>query len=177
MEQIDGIGDFTPLDERDKENWQLLRGFVAREPNCFGRDPKTDHVTGSAFVLSKDHQSVLLTHHAKLNMWLQLGGHCDGIADAAFVALKEAYEESGLSRIRPLGRDVFDVDIQVIPANSKEAEHVHYDVRFLFVAEAGHPVVSAESKALKWVRLSDLDRYTQAPSVLLLRDKLSKRTV
>jgi len=37
---------------------------------------------------------VLLTLHAKLGRWLQLGGHCDDIRDPFFVAWKEAYEES-----------------------------------------------------------------------------------
>ena len=37
---------------------------------------------------------MLLTLHAKLGRWLQLGGHCDDIRDPFFVAWKEAYEES-----------------------------------------------------------------------------------
>jgi len=131
-------------------------------------------VTGSAFVLSPDRQAVLLTHHRKLNRWLQLGGHCDGIADARFVAMKEAYEESGLARVRLLSQDVFDVDIHEIPARDPEPAHLHYDVRYLMVAEAGSVSVSSESLDLAWVPLADLERYSKADSVLRMRDRVSE---
>ncbi|WP_417209887.1 hypothetical protein [Antarctobacter sp.] len=100
--RIDGVGAFAPRDRRDRQEWSRLAAFCARHGQAaFSRDPHIGgHVTGSAFVLSRDGRAVLLTHHAKLDRWLQLGGHCDGIADAWFVALKEAYEESGLARIR-----------------------------------------------------------------------------
>lgn len=169
---LPGIGAYQPQDARDQAMWDELAGFVAREPRAFDRDPTTGHVTGSAFVLSPDYRSVLLTHHAKLNRWLQLGGHCDDIADAAFVATKEAYEESGLSRLRLLSAEVFDVDIHEIPANPREPAHLHYDVRYLFVAEAGVLKVSPESHALAWVPLADLDHEGTAASVRVVVKKL-----
>ncbi|MDE4172696.1 NUDIX hydrolase [Phaeobacter sp. PT47_59] len=172
MERIEGIGQYKPQNARDRQMWDQLSEFCAHEPQAFGRDPLTSHVTGSAFVLSQDLQSVLLTHHRKLDRWLQLGGHCDGIADAGFVALKEAYEESGLTRIAPLSAQVFDVDIHEIPANSKECAHLHYDVRYLFRAVTGEISVSDESHALEWVPLQRLHEKTDAASVLVLRDKL-----
>ncbi|QAX29806.1 NUDIX hydrolase [Leisingera sp. NJS204] len=168
-----GIGIYTPQTARDREMWRQLRSFCESEPQAFGRNPETGHVTGSAFVLSPDMKCVLLTHHRKLDRWLQLGGHCDGIADAAFVALKEAYEESGLPRIKPLSDQVFDVDIHAIPENAQDCEHLHYDVRYLFQAEAGDFAVSGESHALAWVPLNRLHEVTETPGVLVLREKLA----
>jgi len=171
--RIEGIGAFVPRDARDRAEWQRVADFVAREPAAFGRDPRRGgHVTASAFVLSYDGAKVLLTHHAKLDRWLQLGGHCDGIADTRFVALKETYEESGLSRLRLLSNEVYDVDIHEIPARGADPAHLHYDIRYLMQAEAGEIRVSPESKALKWVPLDGLERYTDAPSVLRLRDRM-----
>ncbi|MBY6055819.1 NUDIX hydrolase [Leisingera daeponensis] len=167
------IGCYSPQDARDREMWQRLQDFCTSEPQAFGRNPETGHVTGSAFVMSQDMKSVLLTHHRKLNRWFQLGGHCDGIADVPFTALKEAYEESGLKRIRPLSAQVFDVDIHEIPGNAKECAHLHYDVRYLFQAEAGETAASGESHALAWVPLSQLEEVTGSPGVLVLRDKLA----
>ncbi|ATF18134.1 NUDIX hydrolase [Phaeobacter gallaeciensis] len=169
-----GIGNFAPQDERDRAMWQRLTAFCAREPKAFDRDPATGHVTGSAFVMSPDMTAVLLTHHAKLDRWLQLGGHCDGVADARFTAQKEAYEESGLARISLLSDHVFDIDIHEIPASNREAAHLHYDVRYLFRAEAGDIRASAESKALAWVPLAELAQYSQAESVLILQEKLAR---
>lgn len=151
-----------------------MAAFCARHGlHAFSRDPHIGgHVTGSAFVLSPDGGSVLLTHHAKLDRWLQLGGHCDGVADVRFVALKEAYEESGLARLRLLRDEVFDIDIHRIPALGAEPAHLHYDVRFLMQAEAGALVASSESRALAWVPLDRLESRTSAPSVLRLRARL-----
>ncbi|KIC30082.1 MULTISPECIES: NUDIX hydrolase [unclassified Leisingera] len=169
---LSGIGCYSPQTARDRSMWQRLTDFCTGEPQAFDRNPETGHVTGSAFVLSADRSSVLLTHHRKLNRWFQLGGHCDGIADVPFVALKEAYEESGLVRIRPLSAQVFDVDIHEIPQNANECAHLHYDVRYLFHAEAGEIAASGESHALAWVPLSQLEEVTDSPGVLVLRDKL-----
>jgi ADP-ribose pyrophosphatase YjhB (NUDIX family) len=172
--RIDGIGRFEARDARDRAEWARFRAFCARHGQAaFSRDPFLGgHVTGSAFVLSPDAGAVLLTHHAKLDRWLQVGGHCDGIADARHVALSEAYEESGLARIRLMSEDVFDIDIHQIPARAAEPAHLHYDVRFLMQAEAGDLVVSPESRALAWVPLEALERYTQAGSILRMRDRL-----
>lgn len=170
---IDGIGVFTPATPAEADHWARITSFVAEQGlHAFSRDPHIGgHITGSAFVLSPDRSAVLLTHHRKLDRWLQLGGHCDGIADARFVALKEAYEESGLARIRLLSGTVFDIDIHDIPARRDEPAHLHYDIRFLMQAEAGDPCVSDESNDLAWVTLTDLDRYSDEPSLIRMRDK------
>lgn len=169
--ELPGIGRFDPQNARDGEAWQRLVAFVAAEPRAFSRDPRIGgHVTGSAVVLSPDRSAMLLTHHRKFDRWLQLGGHCDGIADVRFVALKEAYEESGLARIRLVSEDVLDVDIHPIPARGQDASHLHYDLRYLMVAEAGEVRVSSESKALAWVPLDRLEEVTTEPSVIRLRD-------
>lgn len=70
MEHIIGIGGYSPETARDHDMWSRLGRFCASEPHAFDRDPATGHVTASAFVLSADMSSVLLTHHAKLNRWL-----------------------------------------------------------------------------------------------------------
>lgn len=177
MKNIEEIGFFEPREDADHNRWFELSDFVTTGrvtgSDVFGRDPAVGHVTGSAFVVSSDHRSVLLTLHAKLDMWLQLGGHCDGIADVPFVALKEAYEESGLRRIQAFGdpRQVLDVDIQTIPANLKDQEHLHYDVRYLFVASDLEFKISAESKSLRWVPLADLEDYNASDSLLRLRSR------
>ena len=70
--------------------------FVEDEPRCFERDCWRGHVTGSAWLVDPDRSAVLLTHHRKLNIWVQLGGHSDGDPDTLAVAQREAEEESGL---------------------------------------------------------------------------------
>jgi 8-oxo-dGTP pyrophosphatase MutT (NUDIX family) len=107
-----------------------------------------------------------LTHHFKLDRWLQLGGHADGDTDILRVAMREAHEESGLDDIKPLSQGIFDVDVHPIPARDTEPRHLHYDVRFLLEADANAPlVISSESKDLAWIPLMDIARITTERSI------------
>jgi len=56
------------------------------------------HLTGSAWLVNADGNTRVADPHRKLNRWLQLGGHADGDADLARVALREAEEEFWLGR-------------------------------------------------------------------------------
>lgn len=134
-----------------------LREFMDRNSNCFSRELKIGHVTGSAWILDTSRKHVLLTHHRKLNIWVQLGGHADGDSDIFNVARREALEESGLALIKPLDHQLFDIDIHKIPSKGDEQEHYHYDCRFIFQAgESDEYVVSDESHDLKWIPLESV---------------------
>ncbi|MCA0994456.1 NUDIX hydrolase [Alloyangia pacifica] len=159
-------------DARDRENLRAVAALLRRVPQPYGRDPAQDHITGSGFVVSPCRGFTLLLHHAKLNRWLQPGGHCDGDPDVAAVAAREIFEETGLAA-RQLSGQLFDIDIHQIPARRSEPAHFHYDLRFLFEADPAIPLRrNAESHDLRWVALDDLPRYAPQPSVCVLREKL-----
>lgn len=129
-----------------------ITAFIKAHVDCFERSLSVGHVTASAWLLSSDATQALLMHHAKLNRWFQLGGHCDGDPDVLQVAIKEAQEESGITAIVPVSTDIFDIDIHLIPANSKEPQHYHYDVRFLLQVVGDQQIVqNSESKELRWI--------------------------
>ena len=146
--------------------------FVRAHANCFLRSCVPGHVTGSAWLVSQDGQRVLLTHHRKLNRWLQPGGHADGDSRVERVALREAEEESGLSGLRLLPGGVFDVDIHTIPARPSEPAHLHYDVRFVIRAgvDEGYRV-SEESHDLAWVPVTSLLASDVEPSMARMARK------
>ena len=73
-----------------------IRTLVTDHPDCFERTCQLGQVTGSAWIVPTDLTKHLLTHHRKLDRWLQLGGHADGQSEPYLVALREAEEESGL---------------------------------------------------------------------------------
>ncbi len=138
---------------QDNEQRTLLKAFnrfVEAHPDCCERSCLPGHFTASAWLVSADRQRALLTHHRKLGIWVQPGGHADGQADLAAVALQEALEESGLAGLCSDG-EVFDLDRHWIPRYSGDTAHWHYDVRFVVRATGGeNPVVSEESLALAW---------------------------
>ena len=156
----------------DDEARRRILSFVLANEECFERSLLVGHVTGSAWIVDPSRSRCLLTHHRKLERWLQLGGHADGQTDVLEVALREAREESGLRSLRSLSTSIFDCDVHPIPARGAEPEHFHYDVRFLFEADAGEPlVVSEESKELAWVPLDEVARFAGEDSVLRMVGK------
>ena len=146
--------------------------FVEENTDCFERSLLIGHVTGSAFLLDSRCERVLFTHHAKLDRWLQPGGHADGESNVANVAMQEALEESGLTDIEFVTSELLDVDIHAIPARKDEPEHFHYDCRFLLKSSGSDDfVVSEESHDLAWAPLGDVSDYTDEESILRMQEK------
>ncbi|TPW14458.1 MAG: NUDIX hydrolase [Halothiobacillaceae bacterium] len=163
---------YQPADANERQMLAQISAFVAEQPNCFERTLTPGHITGSAWIINLERTHVLLTHHAKLDRWLQLGGHSDGDPDTLAVALREGREESGLQELRPVTETIFDVDVHLIPARRDELAHYHYDVRFLLEADSATPlVISAESKDLAWVALVDLPDRVDEESLLRMMRK------
>ena len=149
-----------------------LQAFIQDNPDCFNRQLAAGHITGSAWLLDAQGMTVLMTHHKKLNIWVQLGGHADGESDIAQVAMREAHEESGLDDLRLVTPEIFDIDIHAIPARGDEPAHWHYDCRFLLQAAPGQEiVVSDESHALAWVPLAEVEQLSAEASLLRMVSK------
>ena len=146
--------------------------FVQAEPRCAERSLAVGHLTGSAWIVDATRTRTLLTHHRKLDKWLQLGGHADGDLDLAAVAMREAVEESGLSNLRLVSPALFDVDRHLIPARKSEPEHWHYDLRFMIEADPAEAfVVSDESHDLAWVEIARMAEFNREESMLRMARK------
>lgn len=156
-----------PYDEHERSMTERLSAFVTAHDHFHSRDLLAGHLTGSAWVVDRERRHALLTHHRKLNLWVQLGGHVEDDASMREAALREAREESGLRDIQFITENIFDIDIHAIPARRDEPAHYHYDVRYLFEADRHAPlIVSSESKELAWVALDEIETLTQEESVL-----------
>lgn len=135
-----------------------VAAFVRAHADCFERTQLAGHITASAWVIDESATHAVLTHHRKLDKWLQLGGHADGDRDVRRVALREAIEESGLRTMRFASARIYDVDVHPIPARGSEPEHKHYDIRFAFIADRSEPLVASdESHELAWRPIAALD--------------------
>ena len=154
---------------------ERISSFVDANTDCFSRELAVGHITGSAWILDSTSTRALLTHHKKLNIWVQLGGHADGDPNVEQVAYREAIEESGLDGLEFVDQELFDIDIHQIPSRGHEAAHYHYDCRFLFRAVDDHYSVSDESHDLLWVPLDDMCSVTTEPSITRMVDKTQKR--
>lgn len=151
----------------ERETVHRFIEFVNGQADCFERGNQLGHITGSAWVVDRECRKVLLTHHRKLDRWLQLGGHADGDSDIRRVALTEAQEESGIDDFETVMPGIFDIDIHPIPARGSEPEHFHYDVRFLL--RPLHTLefkISAESLDLRWIAIEEVSLFTTEESML-----------
>jgi len=174
MNRVSLILDFQAYQSEFEEERQFVGKFqeLLKQEDCFQRTHLPGHITGSSWIVNKDRTKTLLVHHAKLNKWVQPGGHADGEENILSVALREAEEETGLMNLKPK-ESIFDIDVHLIPARKDFPEHFHHDIRFLVEAnEKEKIIVSDESHDVKWVLLSELENYTQERSVLRMKEKL-----
>lgn len=170
-ELLTGLAAYGQRYPKEQTEVQKFRELLEQEPRCFERDCWRGHITGAAWLVNGAGTHALLTHHRKLGMWLQLGGHSDGDPDTTAVALREAREESGLE-VRLLSKAVFDIDVHPIPERKNDPEHFHYDVRYVMqVVGSEDFVISAESMDLAWVPLANITDYTRESTILRMRDK------
>jgi len=144
------------LDETGGVHRDQVVAYVEGHADAAWRSSVEAHLTGSALVVDAAGERTLLMLHRKLGRWFQPGGHADGDANLAAVALREAREETGLGGLRVVAPAI-DVDVhQVEPPG--EAPHLHLDVRFVVLAPDGaSEEANEESLALRWVRPSELD--------------------
>ena len=154
-----------------------IERLVTSRADCFERTCRPGHITGSAWVLSHDRRRCLLVHHAKLNRWLQPGGHADGQVNVVEVARREAQEETGLIDLK-ITAEPLDLDVHVIPprvdrnGNQTEDAHEHHDIRFLFIAAPNQKLVpNDESHEVRWFSHEELLEATDEESVLRMLRK------
>lgn len=155
-----------------------ITSLLERRPDCFERtcfDP--GHITASAWIVSRESRAVLLTHHRKLDRWLQLGGHADGDPDVLACALREAREESGIETFDVLPSAsppvILDVDVHGIPARGAEPAHEHHDIRFLLETSERAPIArqASESMAMRWFEPAEVAHHLQDESLARMARK------
>lgn len=169
------LAEYSPLNPTDAEFKRRTLEFVSSTEDYFSRGHADGHVVGSAWIMDDSFSQTLLTHHAKLDKWLQLGGHVEASDDTILSAAeREAREESGLDNLAAHLDGILDLDIHEIPEGGMEARHLHYDVRFLFTARVeGRLKISHESKYLQWVPLSHIHAFNGDDSLRRMAEKSS----
>lgn len=159
--------------EKEEEHKCNMLNVLYEQDGVFYEESKQGHFTASAWVLNYDKTKVLLTLHAKLNRWFQLGGHIEP-TDATFLdaCLREAQEESGIKNISADNSFVIDVDIHKIPENPKASAHLHYDITMCFIAGQNAEInMSKESKKLEWIPINKVKDITDDFAVIRMAEK------
>jgi 8-oxo-dGTP pyrophosphatase MutT (NUDIX family) len=164
-------------DDKERRDVAFIRSFLHEHADAFSRTCTQGHVTGSALILHPPTGRVLLTHHRKLNIWVQCGGHMEDELDPADTALREANEESGLPDLVLASRTPLDIDVHVFPARGATPEHFHLDVRYLaFTSAPERADASHESHEIRWFTIEECDALALGEDMKrLLRKALTFR--
>jgi 8-oxo-dGTP pyrophosphatase MutT (NUDIX family) len=151
----------------DADQERLRDEFAAHleaYPDGLWKPCKDGHLTASALVIDPPRGRVLLTLHAKLRMWLQMGGHCEpGDTSLAGAALREGAEESGIAGLRLLVPEPVRLDRHLTPCAW------HLDVQYAAVAPEGAvEAISDESLDLRWFSYEEVGEVADGSVAALL---------
>ena len=186
MYYVDQIKKYIPFNEQEVKDKALTLQYIKTFTNILDRDCEIAHITASSWIVNKDHTKILMVFHNIYNSWSWTGGHADGDSDLLHVAIKEAKEETGLTNITPLSKDIFSIESLCVNGHVKKGKyissHLHINVTYLLEADEFEPlrIKADENSSVKWFTL---DEALNAPNeewmtkniYQKLNDKLEKR--
>lgn len=170
---VQQLRDIIPYGDIEANMIERMIKFINVHDNPMDQKLEAGHLTGSAWIVNKERSKALFTHHTKLGMWLQLGGHAEELDQTILdTAIREAQEESGLASVKLITDEILSVDIHMIPERKGFPDHLHYDVQFLFEADEMEGLsISVESRDLKWIPFDEVANYNKELSIRRMLEK------
>ena len=160
-ELTEAIRAFRPENEQEEADKKGILAFLAANENAFTRNNTIAHLTASAWVVNHDRTKVLMVYHRIYDSWSWTGGHADGEEDLLAVALREVTEETGVSSVTPVSKDIFSLEILTVDGHEKHGSyvpsHLHMNVTYLLEADEEEPltVCEDENKGVAWFGLDE----------------------
>lgn len=180
---LDLLQNYQTTFKEETEFQKQMIDFLTQNDDFALRSNLIGQLTGSAWIVNKEHTKVLLIHHKKLNKWLQIGGHIeDTDQNIEETVLREIEEESGISNVKLLSSSsnlIYDIDIHTIPQKNDIAEHLHFDIRMLVEADENEALIpqNEEILAIKWYALNEIEDLTQNNSIKRMIDKMDTLSI
>ena len=156
QELLNQIEYYTPFNEQEETDKQLILNWIKNEKDAFLRENKIAHITASAWVVNKDRSKVLMVYHNIYHSWSWLGGHADGETDLLAVALREVKEEAGISHVSPVSEEIFSLESLTVDGHVKKGKyvssHLHLNVTYLLEADSEEAVSikADENSGVAW---------------------------
>ena len=175
------LEEYNPDCEQEFHDKRMILQYARRNDDILLRTNETAHFTASPWIVNPARTHVLMIHHNIYNSWSWVGGHADGEADLQAVALREAQEETGVCRIRPLSNSIFSLEILTVAAHFKRGQyvvpHLHLNTTFLMEADDRQPLRAKpdENSAVRWFTLDDAVDRCSEPAMKIIYQKLNEK--
>lgn len=160
---------YTPENEQERADKEQILRFLDANPDAFYRENRIAHMTASSWIINGDGTKVLMIYHRIYDSWSWTGGHADGEEDLLSVAMREAREETGVSRLRVLGDGIFSLEVLTVDGHEKRGEyvpsHLHMNVTYLLEADENEPlrICEDENSAVAWFSPEDALKASTEP--------------
>lgn len=159
MSIYEEIARYQPFNEQEARDKALILRFLEQNEDAFLRENRIAHMTASAWVVNPGRDKVLMVYHKIYDSWSWTGGHADGEEDLLAVALREVTEETGVTHVRPVSKDIFSLETVTVDGHEKRGEyvssHLHLNVTYLLEADDTEPlrICEDENKGVAWFSL------------------------
>ncbi|MEY8355079.1 NUDIX hydrolase [Lachnospiraceae bacterium 54-53] len=165
MERIkklrDGIAAFLPYNEQEERDKELMLQCLSQGEAVLFRESGAAHMSASAWVVNRTRDKVLMAYHNIYDSWAWTGGHGDGEADLLSVALREVREETGITRVVPVMKDIFSLEVLTVDGHEKRgayvSSHLHLNVTYLLEGDDREELrkKADENSAVGWFGLEE----------------------
>ena len=172
---------FEPFNEQETADKAVILHALDTVPDVFDRTAQA-HMACSIWVVDPTFTQTLMVYHNIYNSWSWIGGHADGEADLAAVALRELQEETGVADAKLLLEgQVFSVEVLTVAGHEKRgayvSSHLHLNVTYLAQTD---PAVNNlrikpdENSGVKWVALDEACALSTEPWI---RDRIYQKLI
>ena len=166
IEQLNAYSPWNEQEAMDRD--EIVRQLLA-SPDIYFRENRNAHMTASAWIVNPARDKVLMVYHNIYDSWSWIGGHADGDTDLLAVALREAQEEAGITRVRPLSDQLYSVEILTVDGHEKRgryvSSHLHLNVTYLLEADDTETVhrKEDENQGVAWFGLEEAIHASSEP--------------
>lgn len=175
------IETYIPYNEQESVDQKVILQCMETYEDVLTRENLIAHFTASCWIVNKERTKVLMIYHNIMDSWAWTGGHADGESNLLEVALKEAKEETGLTKVKPVSEEFYSIEVlPVFPHYKRGAyvnAHVHLNVSYLLEADEAEPirVKADENSAIRWVELKKAPELAKEEDDQRLYQKLNDK--
>jgi len=181
MNWIESIKRYVPCNEQEKKDKEIIINCMDKFDDILTRNNEIIHITSSAFAVNRTRNKVLMVFHNIYNSWSWSGGHADGEEDLLAVAIREVKEETGVSNVFPISKNIISLDILPVQGHIRRGKyvspHLHASAAFLLEADESEPLIVKpdENSGVQWIPIDKIDKYSNEPHMKKVYNKIADR--